>query len=131
MFPFAATVRSVPFALWLVLALSHTVAAAEDKITYDDHIAPILRQRCSSCHGPTTKKADLDVTTYLTLMQGGASGGSIEPSDASSSYLFALVNREAEPYMPLNADKLPDAEIDLLKRWIDGGALENKGSKAA
>jgi predicted nucleic acid-binding Zn-ribbon protein len=32
--------------------------------------------------------------------------------------------------MPQNADKLPDAEIDLLKRWIDGGALENKGSKA-
>ena len=33
--------------------------------------------------------------------------------------------------MPQNADKLPDAEIDLLRRWIDGGALENAGSKAA
>jgi hypothetical protein len=32
--------------------------------------------------------------------------------------------------MPQNADKLPDAEIDTIKRWIDGGALENKGSKA-
>ena len=33
--------------------------------------------------------------------------------------------------MPQNADKLPDSEIDLLKRWINGGALENAGSKAA
>ena len=39
--------------------------AAEDKVTYDDHVAPIFRQRCSSCHSPTTKKADLDVTNYL------------------------------------------------------------------
>jgi hypothetical protein len=124
-------IRVLSVAAYFVISLSSGTAIADEKITYDDHIAPILRQRCSSCHGPTSKKADLDVTTYLTLMQGGASGGSIEPSDASSSYLFALVNREAEPYMPLNADKIPDAEIDLLKRWIDGGALENKGSKAA
>ena len=33
--------------------------------------------------------------------------------------------------MPQNADKLPDAEIDLIRRWINGGALENAGSKAA
>ena len=56
---------------------------------------------------------------------------SIEPGDADASYLFPLVTREAEPFMPQNADKLPDAEIDLLRRWIDGGALENAGSKAA
>lgn len=108
-----------------------TGAHADDKVTYDDHVAPIFRQRCSACHSPTSKKADLDVTTYLNLMQGGASGAAIEPGDAASSYLFALVNHDAEPYMPQNADKLPDAELELLRKWIDGGALENKGSKAA
>jgi hypothetical protein len=104
---------------------------ADDKVTYDDHLAPIFRQRCSSCHSPTTKKADLDVTNYLNLMQGGASGAVIEPGDVDGSYLFALVNHDAEPYMPMGADKIPDAEVDLLRRWIEGGALENKGSKAA
>jgi WD40 repeat protein len=106
------------------------VVRAEDKVTYDDHLAPIFRQRCGSCHNPTAKKADLDVTTYFGLMQGGASGSSVEAGDASASYLFSLVTHEAEPYMPQNADKLPDAEIDVLRRWIDGGALENAGSKA-
>ncbi len=108
-----------------------SVVRAEDKVTYDDHIVPIFRQRCGSCHNPTAKKADLDVTNYLKLMQGGASGASISPSDADGSYLFALVTRQAEPFMPQNADKLPDAEIDLLRRWINGGALENAGSQAA
>jgi Planctomycete cytochrome C/WD domain, G-beta repeat len=108
-----------------------SVAHAEDKVTYDDHVAPIFRQRCGTCHNPTAKKADLDVTNYLKLMQGGASGAAISPGDADGSYLFTLVTHQAEPYMPQKADKLPDAEIDLLRRWINGGALENAGSKAA
>jgi hypothetical protein len=118
----------------LLLAIISCCAAsgvrAQDKVTYDDHLAPILRQRCGTCHNPTARKADLDVTTYTGLMQGGASGPSIEAGDPDSSYLFSLVARTAEPYMPQNADKLPDAEIDVLRRWIEGGMLENAGSKA-
>ena len=114
----------------LLTLFSATDVLADEKITYDDHLAPIFRQRCSSCHSATTKKADLDVTNYLNLMQGGASGAVIEAGDPDASYLFALVAHEAEPYMPQNADKIPDAEIDLLRQWIEGGALENKGSVA-
>ena len=32
--------------------------------------------------------------------------------------------------MPPNSPKIPDAEIELIRKWIDGGALENAGSKA-
>jgi hypothetical protein len=117
--------------IWVALIVLAADLRADDKVTYDDHLAPIFRQRCGSCHSATTKKADLDVTNYLNLMQGGASGTVIEAGDAESSYLFSLVNHDAEPYMPQNADKIPDTEIDLLRRWIDGGTLENKGSKAA
>jgi hypothetical protein len=106
-------------------------SAAEQKVTYDDHLAPILRQRCSSCHNSNTKKADLDVTNYSGLMRGGSSGAAIEPGDPDSSHLFLLVTRQSEPFMPQNADKLPDGEIDIIRRWIKGGALENAGSKAA
>ena len=121
------------FALLLLLSLVAmqclaTSARAQDKVTFDEHISPILRQRCSACHSATTKKSDLDITSYSALMQGGASGGGIEPGDASASYLYQLVAHESEPFMPQNAEKLPDAEIDLLKRLIIGGALENAGS---
>lgn len=104
---------------------------ADDKVTYDEHIAPLLKQRCGSCHNPTAKKGDFDVTTYLNLMKGGGSGESVSPGDADASYMFALVTHKSEPFMPQNADKLPDAELDLIKRWINGGALENAGSTAA
>ncbi len=64
-------------------------------------------------------------------MHGGSSGAVIEPGDPDASQLFLLVMHKSEPYMPQKADKLPDGEIDLIRRWIKGGALENSGSKAA
>jgi len=65
------------------------------------------------------------------LMHGGSSGAVIQAGEADSSQLFASVTHKSEPFMPQNADKLPDKEIDLIRRWINGGALENAGSKAA
>ena len=33
------------------------------KVTYEDHVRPILMARCFSCHGPNKKEGDLDLTT--------------------------------------------------------------------
>ncbi|MEZ5940543.1 MAG: c-type cytochrome domain-containing protein [Planctomycetaceae bacterium] len=102
----------------------------EEKVTYQDHVLPLLRMRCGSCHNANDKKGGLVVDQYAALMEGGSSGSSVEPGDANLSYLFSLVTHESEPKMPPNADRLPDNEIALLRKWIDLGALENAGSKA-
>ena len=52
----------------------------------------------------------------------------IEPGDADNSTLFLVISHKEEPKMPPNSPKIPDAEIDLIRKWIDGGALENSGS---
>lgn len=101
-----------------------------EKITFDDHAKPIFIQRCSSCHNSQKKEGDLDVTNYTNLMQGGGSGAVIEVQDASGSYLFKLITHEDSPEMPPSGTKIPDPEIQLIAKWIDMGALENKGSKA-
>ena len=109
------------------------VCGAEDapaKITYDEHIQPILREKCFSCHNTDKRSGDLDMTNYTNLMQGGGSGQVIEPGDSSSSYLYQLVTHQEEPYMPPESPKLADAILNTVRDWIDGGALENAGSKA-
>jgi hypothetical protein len=108
-----------------------SIAAADEALTFDDNVLPVLRQRCGSCHNPDKKAGGLDITTYTGLMAGGGSGGSIEPGDASASYLYRLVTQEDEPKMPPDSPPIPEEEQAILKRWIDGGILENKGSKAA
>ncbi|MDA7979140.1 MAG: hypothetical protein MPJ50_10280 [Pirellulales bacterium] len=100
------------------------------KVTFEDHITPIFRQHCVVCHEPNGKLGGLDLSTYQGTMEGGSSGAVIEPGVASDSYLYMLITHESEPKMPQNADKLSDADLAVIRNWIDGGVLENAGSKA-
>lgn len=114
-----------------VISISMTCfASAQDKVTFDDHVKPILRQRCASCHNPNKKSAGLDLTNYTNLMQGGAGGESVVPGDPDDSYLFTVVTHAEEPYMPPNGNKIPENEISMIQKWISGGALETKTSVA-
>ena len=103
---------------------------AKPKITYDEHILPIFRQRCGSCHNGNDQKGGLVLDTYSSLMLGGGSGDSIERGDADSSYLYMVITHESEPFMPPKQPKMPEKELALIKEWINLGALENMGSKA-
>lgn len=117
----------------LAVLLSSAVAFAEEapsKVTYDEHIRPIFREHCLTCHNSNDKKSDLALDNYGAAMEGGASGEVVLPGDIESSRLYALVSHAEEPGMPPNADRLPDAKLALIKRWIELGALENSGSVA-
>ena len=100
------------------------------KVTYEDDVKPIFRQKCFSCHNADKKSGDLDLTNYTNLMIGGGSGEVVEPGDSGSSYLYQLVAHESEPYMPPEQPKLPDAMVETIRKWIDGGVLETKSSVA-
>lgn len=106
-------------------------APKEEKITFEQHILPIFREKCGSCHNANDKKGDLVLDNYGLAMQGGASGEVVKADgDASQSQLYLVVSHQAEPKMPPQQPKLPDEQLTLIRKWIEGGALENAGSKA-
>ena len=113
----------------LTFSLSLSASGEEKKINFEDHIKPIFRAKCASCHNTNKKTSDLDLSNYTALMQGGASGDSIEPGSPDDSYLFMLINHDSEPFMPPKADKLPDAMIETVRKWIEAGAPETSSSK--
>ncbi len=102
----------------------------KEKVTYQDNVSPIFRNRCGSCHNPDKQKGGLNLDNYGSAMEGGGSGKVIEPGDAEGSTLFLVISHKEEPKMPPNSPKIPDAEIEVIRKWIAGGALENSGSKA-
>lgn len=114
----------------VLLALTTLSANGQEKVTFEEHVKPVFRQHCATCHNPDKKSGGLDLTNYLALMQGGSSGAVVEGGDAELSYLYMLVNHESEPYMPPNSDKIPEKQIELLAKWINGGLLETSSSKA-
>jgi hypothetical protein len=113
------------------LGLAADAPKDKEKVTYQENVVAVFRNRCGSCHNPDKQKGGLNLDNYGSAMQGGGSGKVIEPGDAENSTLFLVVSHREEPKMPPNSAKIPDAEIELIKKWIEGGALENSGSKAA
>ena len=104
-------------------------APAAPKITYDDHVRPILREHCFSCHSIDKQESGLQLDSYAKLMAGGSSGEVVYAGDLASSRLWELVSHKAEPKMPPKQDKLAAAKLDLISKWIEQGAPENAGSK--
>ncbi|EAQ81144.1 c-type cytochrome domain-containing protein [Blastopirellula marina] len=103
---------------------------ASPKITYDDHVRAIFREHCFSCHNQSDAKGGLALDSFGKSMEGGSSGEVIVAQDIESSRLWDLVAHIDTPAMPPNQDKLPQPKLDLIKAWIEMGALENSGSTA-
>lgn len=103
---------------------------AKPKVTFQDQASAIFKNRCNSCHNADKQKGGLNLESFTTAMAGGSSGKVIEPGDPDNSTLLGLVMQTDEPKMPPNSPKIPDAEIAILRQWIEGGALDNSGSKA-
>jgi WD40 repeat protein len=121
---------------WSVLAillgfLPASAGAADAKVNYKDQVASIFQNRCNSCHNGDKQKGGLVLESYGGVMKGGGSGKVIEPGDSSGSRLFALVSHAEDPKMPPNQPKLPDAELETIKKWIEAGAPETSGSVVA
>ena len=119
------------FSLCLCASVVKTSSAADPKkkVTYEEHVLPIFKDKCLSCHGADKKRGGLQLHTYLNVMQGGSSGEAIKPGDPEKSLLFRLMSHKEEPEMPPKSPKLPAETLALVERWIQGGALENSGSK--
>jgi WD40 repeat protein len=102
---------------------------AAPKVTYQDHVLPVLRNTCLNCHNPDKKKGNLDLSTYTGAVTGGGSGKAFEPGDPEASMIYKVITWSIEPNMPPKGDKIPDKDIALIKAWIAAGAPETSGSK--
>lgn len=87
-------------------------------------VQAILKAKCGTCHGDAATSG-LNVTTYASLMKGGASGPVITAKDAEGSALITKVAGGSHPGQ-LTAD-----ELATLKAWIAAGAVEGGAPSAA
>src|SRR5437016_2139503 len=113
----------------LLAGLNCSARAADPKktpkVTYEEHVLPILRDRCIGCHNPDKSRGGLVVSTYTSIMAGGSSGEVIKAGDPDNSRLFLLAAHKQEPHMPPKSPMIPAENIETIRKWIEGGALEN------
>ena len=100
-----------------------------DQPMYASVIAPILSQKCISCHNPKKTKGELQMHTYQALQIGGKNGSLINYEDPKQSELFLRIHlpKEDKKHMPPKSKKqLTKAEIKIISHWIEIGAPEKQ-----
>ena len=65
---------SLVYRLTLLATLSAASSRAEEARNFEDHILPLLREHCASCHRPGKTRGGLDVTTLEKLEKGSSAG---------------------------------------------------------
>lgn len=125
--------RQLVFTLSVVVLVSGGRVAVADpqKPTYDQDVLPIVKQHCTNCHGNDKQKSDLNLATYAALQKGGSSGAVVVPGNPDKSRLFTLSAHKEEPKMPPKGDRIPNAQLNTLKLWIEQGARENAAGKVS
>ncbi len=114
-----------------IVFLATLARAAQPVPDFNRDIRPILSEKCYRCHGPDGHERKggqnglrLDTLEGATTDLGGG-GFAIVPGKPEKSELLAriLSTDDEEVMPPRKAGKsLSPTEVDLLKRWIAGGA---------
>ncbi len=97
------------FAAWAVSASANTVSVPD----FNRDIAPLIAKRCLECHNKRDLKGNVNLTTELGFTKGTESG---------RLALELVVKGEMPAEAKGQQQKLPEAEIALLKRWVNAGA---------
>ena len=105
----------------LFLICLAVTAPDPEQVSFNDHIRPILADRCYACHGPDSvqRKADLRLDQEEAAAAVLVAG---KPDD--SEILRRLTSDDPDEMMPPPSSKLKvsAAEVDLIRRWIQQGA---------
>lgn len=107
-------------------------AAAEASEAFEKQIRPILARHCYACHTQAAL-GGLRLDSKEAILRGGKSGAALVAGKAEQSLLLRAVRQSDATVKAMPpTGKLSEAEISLLRDWIDKGAvmLETRPSQA-
>lgn len=114
--------------LFLSLTCAILQASAADDasrgaaVFFEKEVRPILANRCYGCHGEKKQKGGLRTDHIGYLKTGGDTGPALVPGKPEDSPLMEAVRHTQEGFKMPPREKLPDAEIGVLEKWIKMGA---------
>ena len=106
-------------------------ACAYQQVSYERNIAPIINNKCNSCHtapnGFGYITTGLMTDSYDGLMMGSIYGPIIVSGDSRRSILNKIVEGRTSNMCktPNNEDRLSNEDIRILNVWVNQGALDN------
>jgi hypothetical protein len=120
--------------LWTACGTAVPDVPADQPVSYAAHIEPLIVARCLGCHEAEDPEADLvlepgqgygDLVGRPSVQQ--PSMELVSPGDPDASYLWLKLQHTAPhgkgmPRTLTGSKKLRLDELELYRRWIEGGA---------
>jgi len=119
-----AVIAGKPVAVRLTEALgcpitrTQSAASSTAKVTYHRDVAPILQERCQSCHRPG------QVAPFSLLSYKDAKSWASEIKTFTQTHQMPPWKAEPGHGDFVDVRRMPDAEIATLAAWADSGAPE-------
>ncbi|MBI2947196.1 MAG: hypothetical protein HYY23_06085 [Verrucomicrobia bacterium] len=107
------------------ICLSSGVLSAQEKVDFVKDIQPIFEKTCVKCHGPEKQKGKLRLDSKDSTFKRASDSQVIVPGNAEKSDLYRRVTlpQSDDDRMPNEGDPLPKAQVDLIRDWINQGAI--------
>ncbi|GAB3011427.1 hypothetical protein GCM10027284_33480 [Cyclobacterium sediminis] len=105
-----------------------------DQVSYNFHIRPILSDNCFACHGPDANKReaglrlDTEDGAYAALKENPNRHAIVSGKSNQSEVITRIFSEENTEKMPPPESNLSlsDQERQLIKKWVDQGAVYEK-----
>jgi mono/diheme cytochrome c family protein len=134
--PMLSKTRLFPL-LWLVstMAAASSIRAGSERgkdgpVSFGRQIAPIFALHCNGCHGESSPSSGFRTSSYKGLRSGGVLGDDVVAGDPGRSMLVKFIEgfRGPDQRMPQGSRPLTATQIDLIRRWIAEGAVNDHAS---
>jgi hypothetical protein len=96
-----------------------------DSVYFQQQVLPVFISNCSlsGCHDAASHQHRIVLTSYTTII----STGEVRAGDPSHGKIYRMItdpdNNDRMPPLPRN--RLPQQQIDLIRKWIVQGAKDN------
>lgn len=113
-------VRLLPLAVVTLMTMASSQLSAQQEPTYSRDIAPILQEKCATCHnpegiGPMPLMNYAQVRPFATLIKDRTTKRIMPPWHVDPTVGIQSFKNDAS---------LSESEIGLIARWVDAGAPE-------
>lgn len=106
----------------------------EAKVSYWKDIRPIFQAQCQGCHQPAKKGGGYLMTDHASLLLEGDGGlPGVEPGNPDESFLLTQIVAQGDKpaKMPKGTPALSVVEVDLIRKWIAEGAVDDSPPSTA
>lgn len=93
-------------------------AKPTEQLSFKTDIAPILIANCGNCH-VNNRRGQFSMATFKDLNDGVKGVKVVNPGGGKGSRIVEVIESGT---MPPNGNKVPDADVAKLQKWIDDGA---------